>query len=109
MSRRLIVALAIILASTTAGAAEPVAGLTALHCAHAFDANSGRMLGATTIIIEGQRIRSVQTGHVATTDMTVIDPPGMTCLPGLIDSHAHLTMQFSKSTYSDKFRLNATD
>lgn len=109
MSRRLIVALAIILASATAGAAEPVAGLTALHCAHAFDANSGRMLGATTIIIEGQRIRSVQTGHVATTDMTVIDPPGMTCLPGLIDSHAHLTMQFSKSTYSDKFRLNATD
>ena len=109
MSRRLIVALAIILASATAGAAEPVAGLTALHCAHAFDANSGRMLGATTIIIEGQRIRSVQTGHVATTDMTVIDPPGMTCLPGLIDSHAHLTMQFSKSTYSDKFRLNPTD
>ena len=33
----------------------------------------------------------------------------MTCLPGLIDSHTHLTMQFSKSTYSDKFRLNPAD
>ena len=97
------------LASTAASAAEPTAGLTALHCAHAFDANSGRMLGATTIIIENRRIRSVQSGHVPTTDMTVIDHPGMTCLPGLIDSHTHLTMQFSKSTYSDKFRMNPAD
>jgi imidazolonepropionase-like amidohydrolase len=109
MKFRLIAAVAASLASTVCAAADSPAALTALHCAHAFDANSGKMLGATTIIIENQRIRSVQAGYVATTDMRVIDQPGMTCLPGLIDSHTHLTMQFSKSTYSDKFRKNATD
>ncbi len=41
---------------------------------------------------------------------TVIDiTANGTCMPGLIDSHTHLTMQFSKSTYSDKFRLNPAD
>jgi imidazolonepropionase-like amidohydrolase len=109
MKFRLIAAVAASLASTVCAAADSPAALTALHCAHAFDANSGKMLGATTIIIENQRIRSVQAGYVATTDMRVIDQPGMTCLPGLIDSHTHLSMQFSKSTYSDKFRKNATD
>jgi imidazolonepropionase-like amidohydrolase len=109
MKLRLFAAVAASLASTVCAAADFPPALTALHCAHAFDANSGKMLGATTIIIEDQRIRSIEAGHVATTDMTVIDPPGMTCLPGLIDSHTHLTMQFSKSTYSDKFRMNPTD
>jgi imidazolonepropionase-like amidohydrolase len=109
MKFRLIAAVAASLASTVCAAADFPAALTALHCAHAFDASSGKLLGATTIIIENQRIRSVEAGHVATTDMSVIDIPGMTCLPGLIDSHTHLSMQFSKSTYSDKFRMNPTD
>jgi imidazolonepropionase-like amidohydrolase len=109
MNLRLIAAVAASLANTVCAAADFPVALTALHCAHAFDASSGKMLGATTIIIENQRIRSVEAGNVATTDMSVIDIPGMTCLPGLIDSHTHLTMQFSKSTYSDKFRMNPTD
>ena len=32
-----------------------------------------------------------------------------TCLPGLIDSHVHLTMQISPTYYTDQFRWNAAD
>ena len=109
MIRRLTCAAILCATGTHALGQEPMTGPIALHCDHVFDADSGKLLGKTTIIIDGQRIRSVEAGDVATTDMTVIERPGMTCLPGLIDSHTHLTMQFSQSTYSDKFRMNPAD
>lgn len=91
-------------------AAAPGSGPVALHCAHVFDANAGKMRGETTILIENDRITSLLDGHVVPKTLQAeYDMSDMTCLPGLIDSHAHLTMQFSKSTYSDKFRLNPTD
>lgn len=43
MRLRLIAAIASSVASMSAGAAEPAEGPTALQCARAFDANSGRM------------------------------------------------------------------
>ncbi len=109
MIRRLICAAILCATGTQALGYEPMTGPLALHCDHVFDANSGKLLGKTTIIIDGQRIRSIEAGYVATTDMSAIERPGMTCLPGLVDSHTHLTMQFSKSTYSDKFRMNPAD
>lgn len=109
MIRRLICAAILCATGTQALGYEPMTGPLALHCDHVFDANSGKLLGKTTIIIDGQRIRSIEAGYVATTDMSEIERPGMTCLPGLVDSHTHLTMQFSKSTYSDKFRMNPAD
>jgi imidazolonepropionase-like amidohydrolase len=83
---------------------------TVVHCAHLVDAAAGRMLGATSVIVDGERIREVVPGSVTPGSAKVIDlPPNDTCMPGLIDSHTHLTMQFRRSTYSDRFRLNPAD
>jgi imidazolonepropionase-like amidohydrolase len=38
-----------------------------------------------------------------------INLKGMTCLPGLIDSHVHLTGETSPTGYTDQFRWNVAD
>ncbi len=86
------------------------ATVAVLHCGHVFDAGTGRLLGETSIVVRGERIESVQTGAVAAPPgAQTIDLAAQTCLPGLIDSHVHLTDQFSATSYSDQFRLNPAD
>ncbi|HET9032052.1 MAG TPA: amidohydrolase family protein [Dokdonella sp.] len=110
MTSRLICAAAFGLLGASAMAAPVATGPVVLHCAKVFDSNSGKMRGETTILIENGRISSMLDGHVVPEKLQAdYNIPGMTCMPGMIDSHAHLTMQFSKSTYSDKFRMNPTD
>jgi imidazolonepropionase-like amidohydrolase len=110
MKLRLTTVAVLFLLGASAMAAETASRPIVLHCAKVFDANSGKMRGETTILIENGRISSMLDGHVVPKDLQAdYNTPGMTCLPGLIDSHAHVTMQFSKSTYSDKFRMNPTD
>ncbi|HEX5952760.1 MAG TPA: amidohydrolase family protein, partial [Rhodanobacteraceae bacterium] len=97
-------------APVVAAAPTPAPELTVIHCAHLIDTVAGKMLGATSIVVDGQRIKEVVPGSVTRDGAKVIDMPANdTCLPGLVDSHTHLTSQFSKSTYSDQFRLNPAD
>jgi len=86
---------------------EKPATSIALHCAHLLDTEAGKLLDASTIVIEGARIKEVRNGRVDVAGAQAIELP--TCLPGLIDSHTHLTDQTSPSAYSDRFRWNAAD
>ncbi|MDB6086536.1 MAG: amidohydrolase [Gammaproteobacteria bacterium] len=90
-------------------ATPTAAPLTALHCGHLLDSINGKMLGATTVLVEGGRIRDVAPGTTAPAGAKEIDLSNQTCLPGLIDSHVHLTMEFNKATYSNVFRWNVAD
>jgi imidazolonepropionase-like amidohydrolase len=91
-----------------------------IHCGSLLDTAAGVMHGESTIVVAGDRISDVRAGRAdrATLEEAAkdrgtaprfIDLGGLTCLPGLIDSHAHLTMQFSRTTYTDQFRLNPAD
>jgi imidazolonepropionase-like amidohydrolase len=99
-------------AGRTADAPTPPAPetTTVVHCGHLFDAASGRLLGETSILVRGERIAAVQAGAMATpAGAKTVDLGSATCLPGLIDSHVHLTSEFGPTTYSDQFRLNPAD
>lgn len=90
------------------GAAQP-SSVIAIHCGHLLDPINGKMLGATTVLVEDDRIREVSGAPTAPPGARQIDLSGQTCLPGLIDSHTHLTMQFTRTSYSDTFHWNVAD
>ena len=101
-------------ATSAAGAAgdapaPAAAALTALQCGHLIDTVNGKMLGATTVVIEGGKIKEVSSGAQSPAGATLIDLGAQTCMPGLTDSHTHLTGETSRTGYVDKFHWNIAD
>src|ERR1700722_9437483 len=92
-----------------AGDAPAPAALTALQCGHLIDTVNGKMLGATTVVIDGGKIKEVLSGAQSPAGATLIDLGAQTCMPGLTDSHTHLTGETSRTGYVDKFHWNIAD
>ena len=85
------------LLAATAVLALPAAAQTApqtwIHAGKLIDRPGKPPRGPSTIVVENGRIVAVRDGIVAPdrADATLIDLSGQTVLPGLIDSHVHLT------------------
>ena len=67
--------------------------------AETFAIQAGRLIvdaskperGASTVIVENGRVSRIDSGFTAPAGATVVDMRGRTVMPGLIDSHVHLT------------------
>jgi len=84
---------------------------TYLHCGKLIDTKSGKILSERTIVVSKNKIIAIEKGFVTTENKEdiVVDLKDKTVLPGLIDMHVHLEMEFGPSIYLDKFKLNDAD
>ncbi|NNE77910.1 MAG: amidohydrolase family protein [Pricia sp.] len=81
-----------------------------LQCGNIVDTQSGKLLSDKTLVISGNKIKSIQNGFVDGTDNDkTIDLKGKTVLPGLIDMHVHLESESSPQTYIKRFTDNEAD
>jgi imidazolonepropionase-like amidohydrolase len=104
-SRIVLAAAAVIgLAALSAARAADEASATApaetlvLKAAHIFDSTGTALKDGVIVVVRGDRIVSVGTA-AAPAGARVIDLGDATLLPGFIDAHTHLTMQFDTDYY----------
>src|SRR5688500_122702 len=75
-----------------------------LDCGRLLDVASGRMQERVAVVVEGGRITAIQ--PQADAPGARVDLNHLTCLPGLMDMHVHLTGETQKQ--ADAFRDELT-
>lgn len=101
-SRSMLAGLSCLVAGWTApllSAEAPAAPETiVIKAAHVFDSTGTALRDGASVVVRGDRIVSVGSG-TAPAGARVIDLGDATILPGFIDSHTHLTVEFQKEYY----------
>ena len=83
---------------------------TLIHAGRLIDGASDAARARVTVVVEGDRIRSVETGFVApAAGDTVIDLANATVLPGLFDMHVHLTGEYTRRSELDSIKKGEAD
>ncbi|MCF6319681.1 MAG: amidohydrolase family protein [Proteobacteria bacterium] len=85
---------------------SPWAHSLTLHCGHLLDVNKGKMLKNQYVEIKFGKFSKVEDFTNQSVDLNLADKY---CLPGLIDMHTHLSSEFSKDSYTEKYQLNEAD
>ena len=79
---------------------------TVIHAGKLLDATAGEVIEAATIVVDGDRIASVQAGYVGEPDIDLTDAFVM---PGWIDMHVHISSQQSPDRFVENFTLEPAD
>src|SRR5437588_1871906 len=77
---------------------------------HVFDGESAQLRDGWVVLVRGERIEAVgPAGEVrAPADAKVVELPGMTLLPGLIEAHSHVLLHpYSETPWNDQVAREA--
>ena len=95
MRRFPVTALLLLLALSPCGAGENPPKVTVLKAARLFDGRSESLVRDGVVVVEGGRIKAAGSRLPIPPGATVVDLGDATLLPGFIDSHTHVTFEFS--------------
>lgn len=83
---------------------------TLIHAGRLIDGESNHAATEMTVRIDGSMIKAIEKGYTAArSGDTVIDLRDQTVLPGLMDTHVHLTSQYSADSRLNRFIMNEAD
>ena len=84
---------------------------TYIHAGKLVDTKNGKVLKEQTIIISGEKIKSVEKGYIdpASAEDRLIDLKDKTVLPGLTDMHVHLENETNPSKYLQRYNNDPAD
>lgn len=83
---------------------------TLIHAGRLIDGESNHAATEMTVRIDGSTIKAIEKGYTAArSGDTVIDLRDQTVLPGLMDTHVHLTGQYSADSRLNRFIMNEAD
>jgi imidazolonepropionase-like amidohydrolase len=87
-----------------------LAQTTLIHAGLLIDGESDAPREAQSIVVEGNRIVSIEDGYIATGNADrFIDLSNATVMPGFIDTHVHISSEGSPDSYEEAFRLDPAD
>ncbi|MFN8336383.1 MAG: amidohydrolase family protein [Cyclobacteriaceae bacterium] len=96
----------VLIASTVSAYAQK----TVIHCGNLIDGKSNEVQTQMTLVIEGNKIVSVQKGFTTpAAGEKLVDLSTKTVLPGLIDMHVHLESETNKDQNLQRFTSNEAD
>lgn len=73
-----------------------------IRAARMIDARNGTVVQSPTIIVEGEKIKSVGTALPIPVNAKVLELGDLTLLPGLIDAHTHLLFELDERINSEE-------
>ena len=83
---------------------------TLIHAGRLIDGDSDRVQMEMTVRVSGSIIKGIEKGYTAPgAEDAVIDLKEQTVLPGLMDTHVHLTGQYSPDSRLQRFIMNEAD
>src|SRR5713226_7085299 len=103
-------------AQTPTPAPRPPDTVYLLKPAHVFDGESAQLHDGWVVLVRGEKIEAVGSENEIKTrtdpnvikDAKVIDLPGMTLMPGLIDAHSHILLHpYSETLWNDQVAREA--
>jgi imidazolonepropionase-like amidohydrolase len=97
-------------AQTQSPAPNPPDAVYLLKPASVFDGESAQLHDGWVVLVRGEKIEAVgPAGEIrAPADAKVIDLPGLTLMPGLIDAHSHVLLHpYSETVWNDQVAKEA--
>ena len=82
---------------------------TYILCGKLLDTKTGVLSTKKTIVVNDNKIIDVKEGYIMPKNGNLIDLKDKIVMPGLIDMHVHLEMEYDKKTRINKYTLNESD
>src|SRR5438067_2581410 len=92
-------------AQTQSTSPKPPETIYLLKPAHTFDGESAQLHSGWAVVVRGEKIEAVGPANEikVPADAKVIELPGMTLMPGLIDAHSHILLHpYSETVWNDQ-------